>query len=579
MKKENFFKSFWGGIVIAVLVIVIAYAVWSIMRSGGITFAFTGPDEARAGETKSFHLVYNNNSRIVLEDANIEIHLPEGIFSQEEPEKRVISYNLGEIPSRTSGEKEISLIVTGEPRTAKSISATFRYRPKTLSSTFVRKENKNILVTGSVFRFDLVHPNQVFPEQVFPLDVNWENLGQQEFNNIQIKPEWPEGLIVQESVPTAVSETGTVDAWSLGSLGPAAQGRVLIKCFVSGRAGETKKIVFNLGINKDNKFYPLAKTEGYITLVANPLSISSLVNNQDVLAVNLGDKLDFVVTYQNNYSSSLRNLVVTTKFIGDVFDFSTLKLSRGTYSSHLNTITWTGAHVPQLYVLNPGEQGTLNFSVKLKKDWSMESLAQKNIIMEVRTNIESSNIPEQMEVKEIPRGATINSIKLNSKTDLIIEDYFRDAASRLVNTGSLPLQVNRSTDFTIHWKIANSFNALKNVTVMTTLPTGVQFTGKVAGNYGVNPPSYNAQNRVVSWELPLIPAGSGVIARAYEAIFQIRVTPSSSQLHQAVELTGKTELQGEDAFTMKKINLNYPVLKSNRFTDKTLFPGAGIVQP
>jgi len=30
---------------------------------------------------------------------------------------------------------------------------------------------------------------------------------------------------------------------------------------------------------------------------------------------------------------------------------------------------------------------------------------------------------------------------------------------------------------------------------------------------------------------------------------------------------------------MKKINLNYPVLKSNRFTDKTLFPGAGIVQP
>jgi len=108
---------------------------------------------------------------------------------------------------------------------------------------------------------------------------------------------------------------------------------------------------------------------------------------------------------------------------------------------------------------------------------------------------------------------------------LKIISYFRDAASRLVNTGSLPLQVNRSTDFTIHWKIANSFNALKNVTVMTTLPTGVQFTGKVAGNYGVNPPSYNAQNRVVSWELPLIPAGSGVIARAYEAIFQIRVTP------------------------------------------------------
>jgi len=579
MEKKNFFKTFWGGVVITIAILFIAYFVWSVMKSGGITFAFTGPDEAKAGEIKNFHLVCTNNSRVVLEDASVDVQLPAGIFSSEDPTKRIISYNLGEIIPHSSQEKVLALMITGEPQTAKSIEAVLRYRPKTLSSSFSRKIIKKILISGSVFRLDLTHPQQVFSEQVFPLQLNWENLGTETFDNIEIKPEWPEGLVVQETNPEAVSEMGKVNYWSLGSLGPAAQGKILIKCFISGQAGETKRIALSLGLKKNNKFYSLAKTKGYITLAANPLMISSLVNGEGVVNASLGDNLNFDIDYQNNYSSSLRNLVIRTKFTGDIFDFSTLKAPQGTYSSHLNTITWTGGHVPQLYVLNPQEKGTLHFSIKLKKDWPMESLAQKNIILTVETTIESSNIPEQVEVQEIPRAASTNTIKLNSKVQLVPESYFRDAPSHLVNKGRLPLQVNQPTELTIHWKIKNSFNALKNVEVDTTLPLGVEFTGKIAGNYGVNIPVYNPANRIVSWNIPLIPAGAGVIARPYEAIFQIRIVPSSSQLHQALNLTGETHFQGTDAFTQKEINLTYSPLRSDQLTDKTVFPGAGIVQP
>lgn len=579
MEKKNFFKTFWGGVVITIIILVIAYFVWSIMKSGGITFAFTGPDEVRAGEIRNFHLVCTNNSRVVLEDASVDVQLPAGIFSREDPAERVISYNLGEIIPHSSQEKVLPLMITGEPQTEKSIEAVLRYRPKTLSAFFSRKMVKNVLISGSVFRLDLTYPQQVFSEQVFPLQVNWENLGTETFDNIEIKPEWPEGLVVQDANPEAISEGGEISYWSLGSLGPAAQGKILIHCFLSGQVGETKRIALSLGLKENNKFYSLTKTEGYITLATNPLMISSLANGKDVTNASLGDTLNFDINYQNNYSASLRNLVIRTKFTGDVFDFSSLKAPRGTYSSRLKTITWTGGNVPSLYVLNPGERGSLHFTIRLKKDWTMESLAQKNTIMTVETSIESSNIPEQVEVQEIPRAASTNTIKLNDKVQLALESYFRDAPSHLVNEGRLPLQVNQPTEFTIHWKIKNSFNALKNVEVRTTLPQGVEFTGKVAGNYGVNIPVYNPASRIVSWDIPLIPAGAGVIARPYEAIFQIKVIPSSSQLHQAVNLTGETNFQATDAFTQNQINLTYPSLQSNQLTDKTVFPGAGIVQP
>ncbi len=579
MEKKNFFRTFLGGVVITITVLVIAYFTWNVMKGGGITFAFLGPTETQAGEIKDFHLVCNNNSRVVLEDAKIDIQLPSGVFFPDNPERKFVSYSLGEIAPHSSQEKIISLLVTGTPQTAKSIEATLRYRPKTISSFFEKKELKNILISGSVFNLNLTYPHQVFSEQLFPVELDWENSGLEKYHNIVVKPEWPEGLVIQKANPVAVSETGQADYWSLGDLDSGSQGKILMQCSLSGQVGETKRIALSLGMKKNDKFYPLAQTEGYITLAANPLVISSLVNGKDVINANLGDDLNFDIKYKNQYPSSLRNLVITTKFIGDAFDFASLRAPQGMYSSQLKTITWTGNHVSQLYVLNPNEEGTLHFSIKLKKDLVMKSLAQKNLVLTVETSIQSSNIPEGVEGQEVPRGATSNTIKLNSKVKLLAESYFRDAPSRLVNAGRLPLQVNQPTEFTIHWKIQNSFNAIRDVEVHTTLPLGVEFTGKIAGNYGDNLPVYDQATRVVSWNIPLIPAGAGVIARPYEAIFQIRVTPSVSQAHQAIDLIGPTYLQGVDAFTQSNISLTSPSLRSDQLTDKTVFPGAGIVQP
>jgi len=579
MKIKDFLKTFWGGALVTILILATAYFVWSFVKSGGITFSFLGPDEAKSGEIKEFHFVLNNNSRISLQEVEAEIKLPEGVIAIDNPDLKTIFYDLGEMASRDSEDKVIKLLITGEPKTVKNIEAILRYRPKTLSSVFEKKEIKTVLISGSSFGLELVTLNQVFSEQIFPLEINWENLSSYAFDNVEIRAEWPSGFVFQESNPEVFSESSEYNRWVLGELNPASHGKILVKGFTTGHPGETKRITLYLGMVKDNVFLPLAKTEGYTTLIKNPLLISSLVNDEITHNADLGETLNFVINYQNNYSTTLRNLTVEVVFNGDVFDFSSLKAPNGVFSSRLKTLTWSGTKVPQLYALNPGEQGKLQFSVKLLKDWPMKSLAQKNIVLEAHTSIESSNIPEQLEVSELPRAAALNTIKLNSDCNVAIGSYFRDASSRIANTGTLPLKANESTDFTIHWRVVNSFNALRDITVKTTLPLWAEFTGQIAGDYGQNPPHYDSATRELSWTIPSVSAGSGVLTKASELVFQIKVTPSSSHANQEIDLIDKTTFTAIDAFTGENISFTYPAVTSTKLTDKTVFPGDGVVRP
>ena len=579
MKFKNLLHSFWGGAIIVILIIVLGYFLWGILTSGGIVFSVFGPDNMKSGEIGNFHLEYANNSRVTIEDCSIEMELPEGIIFRENPTKKTIVLDIGEVLSKGSAEKVIDLMITGEPKTAKNIEATFNYRPKGLSSSFSKKAMKTVLLSGSSFNLEINVPKQVFIDQTFPFEITWANLSNETFENMELRAEWPTGFSFESANPDITREEGSNNKWVMGVVSASGQGKININGSVSGQSGETKRLGLTLGLAQNNNFFPLAKTEGLLNLISNPLKITAFVNGDTNYNADLGEKLDFTINYENNYSSSLRDLKITTQLNGDVFDFTTLKAPNGVFSTRLQTITWTGARVKELYVLNPGEKGTLNFSVRLKKDWPMQSLAQKNIILEAKTIIESASVPEELGYQGLPRAQALDTVKLNSNCVLNIESYFWDAPSQIVNTGKLPLKVGEPTDFTLHWKIINTFNALNNVTIQTTLPLWVEWTNQVAGNYGDYPPTYDSRSRQITWTLPVVTIGSGSVLKPYEAIFQVKVTPLSSQTNQGIDLTNETTFGATDAFTLKNINLTYPTVNSNKLTDPAIPYNGGIVRP
>jgi hypothetical protein len=579
MKNQKLFQRFGLIALVIIGLILLGYLLWSLLNNGGISFAIIGPDALKAGEVGQFQFQYINGSRVALEDCSLEIHLGEGVALSDNPAKKTIIFNIGEILANGSGNQTFNLMLTGGSPSARSIEAILTYRPKGLSSSFTKNTSKTVLLNGSSFNLEVKVPSRVFIDQTFPLEISWANLSNESFDNVELRADWPTGFAFDSANPDVTKESGSNNKWVMGVVSSSGQGKVTVNGSVSGQDGETKKVVFTLGTNQNGNFLPLVQSEGLINLINNPLQLSTFVNGDTNYNANLGDELDFTINYVNNYSSSLRDLTVKVQLNGDVFDLSTLKAPSGIFSSRLQTITWTGTRVKDLYVLNPNQNGTLNFSVKLKKDWPMQSLAQKNIVLEVKTTIESASIPEELGYQGLPRAQAIDTIKLNSNCALKIESYFWDAPSQIVNTGKLPLKVGEPTDFTLHWKIINTYNALNNVTVQTTLPLWVDWTNQVAGNYGDYPPSYDSRTRQITWNIPNIPVGVGSVLKPYEAIFQVKATPLSSQVNQGIDLTNETTFQATDAFTLNNISLTYQRVNSLQLTDPAMPYNGGLVRP
>lgn len=577
MEIKKFLKTFWGGVVITILILITGYLIWLYVNRGGVDFIFSGVDEIKSGEVKEFVIAVKNNSRIRIEETEVKIRLPEGIIDIDKPQEKTLIYDLGKIEALATNKQEINLLITGELKTLKKIEAILSYRSKGISSIFEKKDTKSVLISGSTFELEAVTLSQVFAEQVFPLEINWENLSSQIFNNVEVRAEWPKGFVFQESNPETLIEDLEESRWSLGELLPASKGKITVKGYMTSQAGETRRTILSLGVNKNGVFLPLTKTENYLTVSKNPLTISSLVNGETNYNANLGEELNVVINYQNNYPTALRNLDIEVALKGDAFDITTLKAPKATFLTKTNTLIWSGAKVAELYALNPGEKGTLEFSVKLKKDWPMVSTIQKNVSLEIETTVKSSNIPEKIGVSELPRAAMLNTIKINADTKLAVLSYFRDAPSQIANTGNMPLRINNATDFTIHWKIVNSFNALRDVKIRTTLPLWVDFTTQISGNYGNDLPVFDPLSRELSWQIDSIPAGAGVLSKAPELIFQIKVIPSQMHLNQAIELIETTILTASDVFTGKNINLSYSAVKSDQLTDQTVSTKDGIV--
>lgn len=575
---KNFFKTFWGGVIAVIIIIILIYFIYASLRSKGINFLVEGPEIAKSGEIITLHLIYSNNSRIVLQGAEIEVKLPKGIISIDEPEKEVVNLYLGEIAPRSSEDKPFKILVTGEPKNTKNLQAIFRYRPKTLTSTFEIPFDYKILIIGSNFNLEVNLPKEAFLDQSFPIEVNWSNQSSEVFENMEIRANWPEGFNLVDSTPKTTTDPSK-NAWSLGTVVPYGSGKIKISGLLSGDPGQTQKISFILGIKRKEDFLPVEKAEGFITLASNPLEVITLVNKEKNYIANLGDTLNVTINFKNNYSTPLRNLVLKTTFNSDVLDFNTLRAPKALFSLRTKTLIWDGSKVEELYSLGPQESGSLSFSIKLLNQWPMVSIAQKNHIIEIRTTLESANVPEGAPVADLPRAVSINNIKLNTNCDLSITSYFRDPASGIANQGNLPLKVDEPTDFTIHFKVFNTFNNVNNLKIKTRLPLGVEFTSQIAGNYGDNLPSYDKNSRLFVWEIPTVPFGSGYLTQAPELIFQVRVTPQFNQVNQAITLIEETTMTGIDAFTLEEIQKTYPPVKTDRLTDKTVLPYQGIVQP
>jgi uncharacterized repeat protein (TIGR01451 family) len=535
--------SILGVIVVLLGAFLLKQALYSDTK---ISVAITGPKDARSGKLLTYEIAYSNDNWLDLKNASIRLTYPENFkpeetanLKSEGPTAGIIP--LGNISSHGSGK----VVLNGRMYSPKGaliyLKADLVYSPSSLSVQFVSKSQIGISVSSSPIAVEVIAPQNVSTGDEVNYLVTYKNEGNETFENLRIRAEYPEGFSFASSEPSPFEAN---NIWYVGSMAPGQSGKIVIAGKLEGNRDQTKKVGISAGIVENGNFVSMSDEEAVTRIVSSPLSISQTVNGLGNLNVNAGQNLAFTINYRNNGSTGLRDVIVTEKLDSPALDYTTLNKEGGSYDERNKIITWKASDYPQLKNLKPGDGGEIRFMIRVKDVIPVNGSNDKNFVVSSLAKIDSPDIPTPISMNKIVSGNRMD-MKLNSKLVLDVKGYYTDP--NIPNSGPIPPKIGQETTYTIHWIARNVSNDISGTRVEAFLPTSATATGKFFPGDGKV--VYNERSNSIVWDIGGMDAGTGILSSPKEVSFQVRITPSPEQFGQEIGLLNESTITAKDLFT------------------------------
>lgn len=572
----RFFSPRQKKILIAVGVIFLA-----IIILGGVSFYFwltsfeksrvdfniSGTTQAASGDTATFQISYWNNTNQVLQNASLTVYYPQEAITN--GDKAVQNIDLGNIGVGGGGKTEINLAFIGPDKSIQKLKAVLSYKPQNTASVFKNEVTKDVAINGSALTVDLKAPDTVLPNTKNIYLFHYKNNTDHIFKNVSIEATYPQSFnfISSDQVPAKGN-----NVWNLGDLNPNEEGDITVSGIL--KINENANFDLAIGILENDKLFKFSHSLAQINLTALPLEINISVNNQPNINANPGDFLQFKISYKNNASVALADVILKAKLDGLMYDFSSLK-TNGFYSGLDNSITWNAGNTADFKSLEPAVDGEVGFQINVKPRYLLRTFRDKNFLLQVGATMETPTVPPPLAIKSLSVSSDL-TVKVNTKTELKTKGYYYDAVIK--NSGPLPPKVGKTTTYTIHWQIINYSNDLDNVVVKSILPEGVSWLNKKSG-ISSNALEYNDRTNELTWNVGKVQAGVGALLEPYEVIFQLALTPSVRDINEVVTVIGDSNLTASDTFTGTNITAIAPAVRTNMPDDSGVGFQKDHVQP
>ncbi|MBI2506909.1 MAG: hypothetical protein HYW00_02120, partial [Candidatus Colwellbacteria bacterium] len=316
------------------------------------------------------------------------------------------------------------------------------------------------------------------------------------------------------------------------------------------------------------KEYPLISTTKNIVVNPSPLAFRVGLGNAKE-TVDLGEELTYFLQYKNNASVPLEDVVISARISGEMFDMSTLE-TNGAADLLTNTLIWSPVQIKELEILEPGEEGQVSFSIKVRDSYPTGKRSSGNLTLKVNARIESPTVPPPLAINKTV-NLSKSEIRVAGNISIEASAYFRDTQAKIVNTGPFPPKAGVPTRFTVHWDLSSLTPNQREVEVKAKLEKGVSFTGKVKSNVDARP-QFNADTGEVIWKV------GNLQGETPQAVFQIEAIPDTSMVGQYMPLLGTTDLKAKDNLTGEELRDFAPPLTTRLEKDPTVQPADGLVR-
>lgn len=570
-------------IVIAIVGLFCALTLYFVFRTSedaAVKIEFGDIGRMAQGDPFDLEVSVLSEEAKVLKNAKLAVFLPTGIFFVGDDEgQRVEEKILGDVGPGSLSKEVFSLIAMGETGEKKLFKAKLTYAIAPNEKTiFEIEKDFEIELGDAAVGLEIETPEEVSSGEVFEFKVKYKNISGKDLGNLSLKIDYPPVFKLKES---SIKPDKGENEWEILLLGKGEEREFTVLGSVAVFLGASFEIPVSILGNFEGQQYTLYSEKKEVKIAEAPLSVaieivgsSGLRNSEGGYVIRRGETFKCLLKYKNNSDTGLNNVQVKVKLSGEAYDFSRVR-TNGNFNSFDKTVVWNSLNTPELLSVSAGAGGSLELEAGARSDLAITRLGDKNFSLKAEAEIRSANSPSGL-VGLI----SLARIETRMAGEAVVDAraFFRDAKSGILNSGDFPLRVGQATELTIHWVLKNYYNDISSAELSARLPSGAKWTGQTKSN-STNQPTYDEGNNLVRWKIDRVIATKGVISDPFEAVFQVRVTPTMGQVGQVLDLLGPTDFVAHDDFADVTIATSDVKLDTNLPDDSTVTNTLKTVQP
>ncbi len=537
---------------------VIVFAVFWIWRqsmfSGEILkLEILGPSTAQVGDEIEYDVKYKNNGNFVLQSPKLIFDMPDNSLTEDG--KTRITQDLNDI---YPGDQEVIKIKTrllGKEGDLKTAKASLSYMPKNLTARYESDTTFGTKIDVVPITLDFDLPTKIEKGKDLQYSINYFSNIDYPLENLSLKIDPTQGFNFVSANPSSLDNS----EWKLQTLNKAQGGRVSITGEVLADVNQNLTFSATIGMWQNGNFVVIKQATANVQVILPQLFISQQVNGSASYVASPGETLHYQIFFRNIGTTPFNNLSLAVKLDSAALDMSTIQTNGGQIQSADNIIVFDYSNLPQLRYLGEQQQEELDFSVKVKNNWTP-------------SDANNTVITDEINISQITQDF---SIKVNSGLMISQAAYYK--SSDISNSGPIPPKAGEATTYTITWNIKNYFSDANNVKVKAVLPQNVTLTGQILPQNESSNFSFDSASREIVWSAGNILANTGVAGDPVALSFQISLTPAASQKGSVASLIGPAQISGENQFTNTAIKSEASG-KDTSLPDDFANSGGGIIQ-
>ena len=571
--QPSFYKSnkyyIWVSIFGILVIVVLAYFAFKpappqVVKEAKVEVEVGAPESLPSGNDAVYRISVRNDDGEKLTGLELEITYPEGFaYEESSPKAENISGSVFKVPDLLPGQN-VSVIIkaksSGDVNSEKKLTARLHYKYANFNSTFVKETAHILRLTASDVALEVEGPKETNVAQLVVFTVSYKNNSKDTVKNTRVKAMYPQGFSFAASQPT--SSLGQ-DIWNVGDLQSGGEGKIAIQgTFSSSQPGEQKTMKIQLeSLGQDGKYFVQNTAEAVTLITSQPLLVSlENQDNQNAGVAEPGAILNFQVNYQNNAPIAANGVNIVVTLDSKAVDLSSFQAQGAQISG--SSLAWNASGVPNLEILNPGESGSLHFSVRLKDPATKDS--SKNLTVNISSKI---------------KAAEYNTFLPGGQAQIKISSPLRVKTGLDFSSGSLPPRVGLRSVYKVSLQLTNSSNDFSEGEVSCFLPT-------IAGNFNLN--SVNSAERQnvqfdpstgkLTWNISVLPAYTGKFSPARVLEFETSVSPSLSDAGSSPVLVRGIRLNAKDTFTQMQASVSAEDLTTASLAGQSGYTNGIVVQ-